>query len=580
MFGVPSRSQAQQALDQAIIAVVTINDTNEVTFFNAAAEQLWGYSQSEVIGKNVRMLVPQAHQRDHDSYVNRHRETGEDRIVGKSREVELVTKQGQKIWAQLSLSQVKVGGKKFYTAFVKDISSEKEARDIVEQTLEQALDAVVCINENNIVTLFNSSAENLWGYARDEVIGENVKMLVPHAIQANHDHYVNANRETGVDKIVGTSREVKIERKDGKVLWGLLSLSKVRLPDRVVYTAFVRDVTREVETREEQRMLSLVANETDNAVIITGPDGLIQYVNQGFEKLTGWALNEVHGKKPGSFLQGPETSVEQRKKIRRYLDERRSFYDEILNYTKQGKPYWTSLSINPVFNEGELTNFIAVQADITETKLQALEFGLKFDALGSALVLVEFSPQCQVTEVNALMKQKLDGKLSEDEAGQMIAKEFDIQSLVNAKEDNLTSQIVVLEKAGFYLALDSRLAVLRDFSGNILKFIFFGIDVSARKRATNDTQDAMADLISTSNEISNIVGTINSISEQTNLLALNAAIEAARAGDVGRGFAVVADEVRNLAGNSKASSNEIDALVKTTLSKIESLAELIKSIDQ
>ena len=104
--------------------------------------------------------------------------------------------------------------------------------------------------------------------------------------------------------------------------------------------------------------------------------------------------------------------------------------------------------------------------------------------------------------------------------------------------------------------------------------MFFGIDITARKNAVNQTQVAMKALLTTSQTISTIVGTINSISEQTNLLALSAAIEAARAGEMGRGFAVVADEVRTLAGNSKTSSNEIDQLVKTTVNKIEELSEL------
>ena len=176
-----------------------------------------------------------------------------------------------------------------------------------------------------------------------------------------------------MDKIVGTSREVKIEGKDGNTLWGRLSLSKVDLNNRTLYTAFIKDVTEEVEQREMQRMLSLVANETDNAVIITDSKGLIEYVNNGFYRLTGWSLDEVRGKKPGSFLQGEETDPRTVDVIRQKLQNREAFYDEILNYKKDGVPYWTSLSINPVFDNGELVNFIAVQADITRVKQMALD---------------------------------------------------------------------------------------------------------------------------------------------------------------------------------------------------------------
>ncbi|WP_370517630.1 MULTISPECIES: PAS domain S-box protein [unclassified Salinivibrio] len=63
--------------------------------------------------------------------------------------------------------------------------------------------------------------------------------------------------------MVGTSREVEIEHKDGHRLWGQLSLSKVRLDNRTLYTAFVKDVTNAVQRREEMRLLSMVANETE-----------------------------------------------------------------------------------------------------------------------------------------------------------------------------------------------------------------------------------------------------------------------------------------------------------------------------
>ena len=570
---------AEQALKQSILAVVTIDENNNITFYNDAAQALWGYSPKEVLGRNIQMLVPSEHKANHDSYVNSHRRTGVNKIVNSSREVELERKDGKRIWVQLALLQVVLNGKKHYTAFVRDVTQERESREIVEQTLEQALDAVVCIDEHNNVTLFNASAEKLWGYQRQEVIGQNVKMLVPQAIQPQHDAYVNANRETGVDKIVGTSREVKIERRDGQTLWGRLSLSKVKLNDRTLYTAFIKDVTEEVEQRELQRMLSLVANETDNAVIISNAEGLIEYVNTGFEKLTGWKLDEVKGKKPGSFLQGTETDPRTVDVIRQRIKNREAFYDEILNYRKDGTPYWTSLSINPVFENSKLVNFIAVQADITRVKQMALDFTNKLHAIGSALVLLEIEPNGRVIEANKLLKDTLSGVIQVEDFAHQLNQQLTAEEKAELESSGFVSKVLELKQEGHYLAFDSRLCALKNFAGEVTRYVFFAIDVTSRKQAVNETQDAMQELLTTSQTISTIVGTINSISEQTNLLALNAAIEAARAGDLGRGFAVVADEVRTLAGNSQVSSNEIDNLVRTTVGKIEELASLIRRID-
>ncbi|GGO85807.1 hypothetical protein GCM10011348_35210 [Marinobacterium nitratireducens] len=229
---------------------MTIDENNNVTFYNAAAERLWGYAREEVLGQNVKMLVPQIIQANHDRYVNANRETGEDKIVGTSRDVQIERRDGSCVWGSLSLSKVRLHDKIIYTAFVKDITREREARETINQTLEQALDAVVTIDETNSVTFFNAAAEKLWGYSRNEVLGQNVKMLVPQMIQAQHDGYVNANRQGGQDKIVGTSREVQIERKDGGRLWGNLSLSKIELEGRIGYTAFLRNVTVERESRE------------------------------------------------------------------------------------------------------------------------------------------------------------------------------------------------------------------------------------------------------------------------------------------------------------------------------------------
>ena len=146
-------------------------------------------------------------------------------------------------------------------------------------------------------------------------------------------------------------------------------LTGISTKNKVQCLVNVADITKLIEAENLIRDLSLIATQTDNLVIITDAKGAIEYVNNAFEKLTEYTLEEVEGKKPGSFLQGPETNPENKAAFSRALVKRKAFTQEILNYTRSGKKYWVSISINPVFNNnGKLEKFIAIEQDITERK--------------------------------------------------------------------------------------------------------------------------------------------------------------------------------------------------------------------
>ena len=123
------------------------------------------------------------------------------------------------------------------------------------------------------------------------------------------------------------------------------------------------------EAEKEMRKLALIAQQTDNAIIITDGVGLIEWVNPGFSLITGYSTEEVIGRKPGDLLQGPETDPATVEAMRAAILRGEKFSCEILNYTRERRPYWLELALHPVRKAGgEVEHFVAIERDISERK--------------------------------------------------------------------------------------------------------------------------------------------------------------------------------------------------------------------
>lgn len=172
MFGLLKKSSGtsilEHAVEHALDAVILIDTDNNVTFFNAAAEKLWGYKREEVLGRNVKMLVPPQHQANHDELIDRNRTTGVDRIVGNSRDLQLVRRDGQTVSVSLALSKMKTGDSWSYAAFVRDISSEYEALDNLLSKADDSSGIVAegCSHMNQTSQQINSGAQQQSGSAQ------------------------------------------------------------------------------------------------------------------------------------------------------------------------------------------------------------------------------------------------------------------------------------------------------------------------------------------------------------------------------------------------------------------------------
>jgi PAS domain S-box-containing protein len=124
-----------------------------------------------------------------------------------------------------------------------------------------------------------------------------------------------------------------------------------------------------VEREAESRKLAMVAERTNNAVIVANHEGLIEWVNEAFQTMTGWTLSEVRGLKPGSFLQGPLTNPHAAEEMGIRLAAGEGFHTEILNYRKDGSTYWVDIEVQPIKDEnGNVTHFMAIEADVSSLK--------------------------------------------------------------------------------------------------------------------------------------------------------------------------------------------------------------------
>jgi PAS domain S-box-containing protein len=182
-------------------------------------------------------------------------------------------KNGQDIPVEIFLQCLsKNDASQYFIAIVRDITDRKqieqqlldrEAR--IRAIVDNAVDGIITIDEQGMVETYNRAAEKLFGYEADEVIGHNVKMLMPNPYAAEHDNYLANYRYTGHAKIIGIGREVVGQRKDGTTFPMELSVAEVKLGVRRIFTGIVRDITERRLAEEGLFAAKEAAEKANNA---------------------------------------------------------------------------------------------------------------------------------------------------------------------------------------------------------------------------------------------------------------------------------------------------------------------------
>lgn len=251
-----NQATLQAIVDNTVDGLITIDEKGLIESFNKACEVLFGYTAQEVIGQNVKMLMPAPYHSEHDGYLKNYHDTGQKKIIGTGRQVEGQKKNGNIFPLDLSISEVKIKGRKIYSGIVRDITELQETQKRLAAVLDNTVDGLITIDETGLVEHYNKACEKIFGFKAHEIVGQNVKLLMPEPYHSEHDGYLKNYHATGVKKIIGSGREVEGQRKDGSTFPLDLSVSEVNVQGRKLYSGIVRDISERKKAEAEIKQIN------------------------------------------------------------------------------------------------------------------------------------------------------------------------------------------------------------------------------------------------------------------------------------------------------------------------------------
>ena len=286
------------SVEQNPDAVILTTPSGEIAYWNPGAEAVFGFSSAEAIGQSLPlMLVPQS-RRDEDARLR------EETIRAGSAGCETILrrKDGASIYVDISCKAIRgaEGGIEFLLLTQKDVTNFEVLRQakLIEAKFgdlpESTPDGIVIVNATGRIVSTNSQAELMFGYARGELRGRPIELLLPARLRTRHFGHLNGYFEQPRRRPMGADLELHGVRKDGSEFPVEISLSPIEIDDSTMAMSAIRDISD--RKRVDQLFRGLLESAPD-AVVIVNEVGDIVLVNSRTEQLFGFPRQELIGKK-------------------------------------------------------------------------------------------------------------------------------------------------------------------------------------------------------------------------------------------------------------------------------------------
>ena len=244
-------------------AIVMVNVTGRIVLVNSQAERVFGYPRAELLGQAVEVLLPHRYRGAHLGHRSGFFGQPRTRTMGAGLELHGLRKDGGEFPVEISLSPIDTEEGTMVMSAIRDITDRKRADQKFKDLLEAAPDAMVIVNREGHIVLVNSQAVKLFGWSRDELLGQPIELLVPQRFSARHpDHRRNFFAEP---RTRAMGLELHGLRKDGSEFPVEISLSPLETEEGLFVSSAIRDVTERKRIEQVLRDKNL---ELENAALV------------------------------------------------------------------------------------------------------------------------------------------------------------------------------------------------------------------------------------------------------------------------------------------------------------------------
>jgi PAS domain S-box-containing protein len=250
-----SVEQFRLAIEAAPTGMLMMDQSGAIVLVNAQVEKLFGYPRAELLGQRIEMLVPARFRDRHPDYRATFFGDPQARAMGGGRELYGLRKDGSEIPIEIGLNPLRTPEGNFVLSSVVDITERKRSVEQFRMAIEAAPTGMLMMNREGVIVLVNVQVEKLFGYPREELLGQRVEMLVPERYRRNHPQFREGFFADPKARAMGGGRELHGLRKDGTEVPIEIGLNPLQTPEGSFVLSSVVDITERKRADKEREDL-------------------------------------------------------------------------------------------------------------------------------------------------------------------------------------------------------------------------------------------------------------------------------------------------------------------------------------